>query len=85
MSLAVTDTPATTASAQRAVPRDDLSGLIKAYDVRGVVGEQIDAGLVREIGAALARLLRAESPDIGVVVVGYDMRPSSPELIERSA
>ena len=77
MSFAVTDTPATTASA---VPRDDLSGLIKAYDVRGVVGEQIDAGLVREIGAALARLLRAESPETGVVVVGYDMRPSSPEL-----
>ncbi|MGZ8749822.1 MAG: phosphomannomutase/phosphoglucomutase [Pseudonocardia sp.] len=73
----MTDTRATTAPA---VPRDDLSGLIKAYDVRGVVGEQIDAGLVREIGAALARLLRAESPETGVVVVGYDMRPSSPEL-----
>ena len=73
----MTDTRATTAPA---VPRDDLSGLIKAYDVRGVVGEQIDASLVREIGAALARLLRAESPETGVFVVGYDMRPSSPEL-----
>ena len=72
----MTDTPATTAPA---VPRDDLSAVIKAYDVRGVVGEQIDAGLVREIGAAMARLLREESPATGVVVVGHDMRPSSPE------
>jgi len=78
----VTDTPATTAPA---VPRDDLSAVIKAYDVRGVVGEQIDAGLVREVGAAMARLLREESPETGVVVVGHDMRPSSPELVEAFA
>src|SRR4051794_32066365 len=76
-STAVTDTPATAP----AVPRDDLSAVIKAYDVRGVVGEQIDARLVREVGAALARLLRAESPETGVVVVGWDMGPSSPELV----
>jgi phosphomannomutase len=72
----VTDTAAT-----RALPRDDLSGLIKAYDVRGVVGEQIDAPLVREVGAAMARLLRDEAPETGVVVVAHDMRPSSPELV----
>jgi phosphomannomutase len=72
----VTDTAATPA-----LPRDDLSAVIKAYDVRGVVGEQIDAALVREVGAAMARLLRAESPDTGTVVVGHDMRPSSPELV----
>ena len=78
----MTDTPATTAPA---VPRDDLSAVIKAYDVRGVVGEQIDAGLVREVGAAMARLLREESPETGVVVVGHDMRPSSPELVEAFA
>jgi phosphomannomutase len=77
----VTDTPASTATTAREVPRDDLSGLIKAYDVRGIVGEQIDAALVREVGAALARLLRAESAETGVVVVGHDMRPSSPELV----
>jgi phosphomannomutase len=72
----VTDTAAT-----QDVPRDDLSGVIKAYDVRGVVGEQIDAALVREVGAGMARLLREESPETGVVVVGHDMRPSSPELV----
>jgi phosphomannomutase len=61
--------------------RRDLSAVIKAYDVRGVVGEQIDAALVRDLGAATARLLRDEDPDTGVVVVGHDMRPSSPELV----
>ena len=72
----MTDTAATPA-----LPRTDLSAVIKAYDVRGVVGEQIDAALVREVGAAMARLLRAESADTRVVVVGHDMRPSSPELV----
>ena len=33
----------------------DLSGVFKAYDIRGVVGEQLDTDLVRDIGAAFAR------------------------------
>ncbi|MDT7581832.1 MAG: phosphomannomutase, partial [Pseudonocardiales bacterium] len=76
MSGVVTDTASTPD-----LPRTDLSAVIKAYDVRGVVGEQIDAALVREVGAAMARLLRAESSDTRTVVVGHDMRPSSPELV----
>ena len=72
----MTDTATTPAPA-----RGDLSAVIKAYDVRGVVGEQIDAGLVRDVGAAMARLLRDEAPDTPGVVVGHDMRPSSPELV----
>ena len=62
-SSAVTDAAASTATTAREVPRDDLSGLVKAYDVRGVVGEQIDAALVRErrrgAGPAAARGVRA--------------------------
>ena len=58
----------------------DLSGIVKAYDVRGVVGEELDDAVVRDIGAALARLLRAEDPATQAVVVGYDMRDSSPTL-----
>ena len=58
----------------------DLSGIVKAYDIRGVVGEGIDAPTVRAIGAALARLLRDEGARSGVVV-GHDMRPSSPGLV----
>ncbi|MEU4801876.1 phosphomannomutase/phosphoglucomutase [Actinosynnema sp. NPDC023587] len=53
----------------------DLSGIVKAYDIRGVVGEQLDAEVVREFGAAFARLVGGSA-----VVVGYDMRESSPGL-----
>ncbi|SEQ71232.1 phosphomannomutase/phosphoglucomutase [Lentzea albida] len=53
----------------------DLSGIVKAYDIRGVVGEQLDAGLVRDFGAAFARLVGGPA-----IVIGHDMRDSSPEL-----
>ncbi|MEV6242425.1 phosphomannomutase/phosphoglucomutase [Lentzea sp. NPDC051838] len=53
----------------------DLSGIVKAYDIRGVVGEQLDAGVVRDFGAAFARLVGGSA-----IVIGHDMRDSSPEL-----
>ena len=53
----------------------DLSGIVKAYDIRGVVGEQLDAGLVRDFGAAFARLVGGPT-----IVIGHDMRDSSPGL-----
>jgi phosphomannomutase len=52
--------------------------VIKAYDVRGLVGEEIDESLASELGAAFARLMRAE--DARQVVIGHDMRDSSPSL-----
>ncbi len=55
-----------------------VGAVIKAYDVRGVVGDQIDADFVRDVGAAFARLVRDGASR--VVVVGRDMRASSPEL-----
>ncbi|MEV6827251.1 phosphomannomutase/phosphoglucomutase [Amycolatopsis sp. NPDC051102] len=55
----------------------DLSGIVKAYDIRGVVGEQLDADLVRDFGAAFALLIKPEAPS---VVIGHDMRDSSPGL-----
>ncbi|MGI6872816.1 phosphomannomutase/phosphoglucomutase [Amycolatopsis sp. 3B14] len=55
----------------------DLSAIVKAYDIRGVVGEQLDASLVRDFGAAFALLIKPESPS---VVIGHDMRESSPGL-----
>ena len=62
---------------------EQLAQVIKAYDIRGVVGETIDADLVRDIGAAFAHILRGEGETR--VAVGYDMRPSSPELAEAFA
>ena len=58
--------------------REQLDAVIKAYDVRGVVGEDIDEHFVRDTGAAFAAILREEGENI--VAVGHDMRPSSPSL-----
>jgi phosphomannomutase len=66
----------------------DLTGLIKAYDVRGLVPEQFSPEVARAIGAAFADvavLPAAECTDAGAgrprVVIGQDMRPSGPELV----
>ncbi len=56
-----------------------LDQIVKAYDVRGLVATQLDADLARAIGAAAAHVLVGEGDD--AVVVGQDMRPSSPELV----
>jgi len=60
----------------------DLSQIIKAYDVRGVVPEQLDEALARDVGAAFVRIVGAAG---GRVVVGHDMRPSSPRLVDAFA
>ena len=49
----------------------------KAYDVRAKVPDELDADLARRIGAAFASELSAKQ-----VVVGRDMRLSSPELAD---
>jgi phosphomannomutase len=54
-----------------------LSAVFKAYDVRGTVPDQIDEGLARAVGSAFVRVTDAASTG---VVVGHDMRPSSPAL-----
>ncbi|ANW63782.1 phosphomannomutase/phosphoglucomutase [Mycobacterium sp. djl-10] len=56
---------------------DAVARVIKAYDVRGLVGSEIDEQFVGEVGAAFARLVRADSTR---VVIGHDMRESSPAL-----
>jgi phosphomannomutase len=56
----------------------DLREVVKAYDVRGVVPDQLDTDLARDIGAAFVRVVGAAG---AAVVVGHDMRPSSPELV----
>jgi phosphomannomutase len=54
--------------------RRTLSDVVKAYDVRGVVPDQLDDRDVQALGAAFADLVRSD------VVIGHDMRPSSPDL-----
>jgi phosphomannomutase len=52
--------------------------VIKAYDVRGLVGAEIDESFVADVGAAFGKLMRSEGAQ--QVVIGYDMRDSSPSL-----
>ena len=54
----------------------DLSTIIKAYDVRGVVPDQWDETVARAIGAAFAEFVHAES-GATAVVTAHDMRDSS--------
>ena len=56
-----------------------LADFIKAYDVRGTVPDQLDATVARAIGSAFAQVVAMPDGAAGVVV-GHDMRPSSPEL-----
>lgn len=60
-------------------PAASVERVIKAYDVRGLVGTEIDEAFVADVGAAFARLIRKEAVS-SRVVIGYDMRASSPEL-----
>jgi phosphomannomutase len=59
-------------------PAAAVHRVIKAYDVRGLVGTEIDESFVNDVGAAFARLMRSEGAR--QVVIGYDMRDSSPTL-----
>jgi phosphomannomutase len=49
--------------------------IVKAYDIRGVVPDQLDADIARAVGAAFVRVLGADR-----IVTAYDMRESSPGL-----
>ena len=61
----------------------DLSALIKAYDIRGVVPDQWGPDLSREVGTAFVEVLGIRSSDggSGCIVVGHDMRPTGPDLV----
>jgi phosphomannomutase len=51
--------------------------IFKAYDVRGLVDTEITADFCFATGVAFARFLQQER-EPGTVVIGEDMRPSSP-------
>jgi phosphomannomutase len=59
-------------------PAATVHRVVKAYDVRGLVGAEIDEPLVTDLGAAFAKLMRGEGVD--QVAIGHDMRDSSPTL-----
>ena len=58
-------------------PTSKLDGIVKAYDIRGTVPDQLDAEIAHALGVAFASFTRASH-----IVVAQDMRPSGPELVE---
>ena len=54
-------------------------GLFKAYDVRGIVPDQLNAPIAFSIGYGFAKYLGEDSDD-PTVVVGIDARPTGPVL-----
>ncbi|RYU12837.1 phosphomannomutase/phosphoglucomutase [Nocardioides iriomotensis] len=60
---------------------DNVHRVFKAYDVRGLVGSEIDEDLARAVGAAFVEVVGREEG----IVVGYDMRPSSPGMAQAFA
>lgn len=54
--------------------------IFRAYDIRGVVGQSLDAGVAELIGQAIGSLMREK--DLGDIVVGRDGRHSGPELVD---
>ena len=60
--------------------------IFKAYDVRGLYGEQIDGDVAEAVGRAFARVLAdmaGKAPGDLRLGLGRDMRLSAPELAER--
>jgi phosphomannomutase len=54
-----------------------LSQIVKAYDIRGTVPDQLDASVAHALGVGFGRFVTADR-----VVVARDMRPSGPELVD---
>ena len=53
--------------------------IFKAYDIRGLVDKELTQDFAFATGVAVAKFLELER-EPGTVVIGEDMRPSSPEL-----
>lgn len=60
-----------------------MAGIYKAYDIRGIYPDQIDEDTIYKIGKAYVDILRKElDRDDITIVVGRDMRVSSPQLTQ---
>jgi phosphomannomutase/phosphoglucomutase len=66
--------------AEPAEPVELTAEIFRAYDIRGIVGKTLDAGVARKIGQAVGSL--AVDLEAGPVVVGRDGRHSGPDLAQ---
>ena len=58
----------------------DLDAIFKAYDIRGITPDQLDASVARAVGEAFAVFVAGPSGGASRVLVGRDMRSSGVEL-----
>lgn len=56
-----------------------LDSVIKAYDIRGLVDSQLSSKLAHDVGTLFVQQVKS------TVVIGEDMRPSSPQLADAFA
>ena len=61
-----------------AAPSESRLTIVKAYDVRGVVPDQLDEPIARALGAAFADVVSPSAADR--IVIAHDMRESGPAL-----
>ena len=59
-----------------------LDQIVKAYDIRGTVPDQINARVAHALGVGFAQFVACRTDR---VLVGRDMRPSGPELVDAFA
>ena len=60
---------------------EDIPNIFKAYDIRGLVDTELSPDFAFAVGLAFARFLEMKR-EPSTVIIGEDMRPSSPELAE---
>lgn len=73
--------PVAAAPAPVARPASNVAvdpAIFRAYDIRGVVGQSLDADVARLLGQSIGTLMREQG--LGEIVVGRDGRLSGPEL-----
>lgn len=58
-----------------------LDQIVKAYDIRGTVPDQLDADVAHALGVGFASFLRSNS-NAERIVIARDMRPSGPAFVE---
>ena len=55
----------------------DLSVIVKAYDVRGIYPDQIDAATCEALGVGFAEFIKDVEPGTSEIMIAHDMRPWS--------
>ncbi|WP_202845147.1 phosphomannomutase/phosphoglucomutase [Luteimonas saliphila] len=70
--IAIKETP-------RPVPVDIDRSIFRAYDIRGIVGQTLDAGVAELIGHSVGSLMQEQG--LADIVIGRDGRLSGPDMV----